>query len=179
MGAAAKPVVAVVASRAMVGICPAAEGQRETHVVHLPGAPSTPPERLRTLHSFILHGCDVFKARRGDVPVPASPFLPAPLWGMTRRTAQVGSVSGGSVPARPAPRPHSPALLVVPGGAAAVPALTVPAAAPLLSAAALLSATGWRSTPTSPPVSLSLSLCLTFPTIIIQPLNLTPNSPDP
>lgn len=133
----------------MVGICPAAEDQR--HVGPLPGLTS---QAAPTLHGFVLQRRDVFEARRGDVPVPARPFLPAPLWRVAGRTAQVGSVS--TVTAGP-PAPHSPALLVVPGGAAAVAALALTAAAPLLSAAALLSSAGWRCAATPPP-SLPLSL---------------------
>lgn len=93
------------------------------------------------LHSFILHWCDVFKARRRHVPIFAGPFLPR----SSRRVA---------------------VLLVVSGGAAAIPALPVPATAAFLPAAAtsvfapaaMLVTSSGRSAATPLLVPLPLSL---------------------
>lgn len=104
------------------------------------------------LHSFVLHWCDVFKARRRHIPVFAGPFLPR----SPRRMA---------------------VLLVVPGGAPAVPALPVSAAASLLTAAApsvfapaamLVGSAARRSAATPLFVSFSFSLLSIFAELLLK-----------
>lgn len=138
------------------------------------------PWRSPTLHSFILHGGDVFKARRGDVPVPAHPFLPAPLWRMAGRTAQLGSVStatAGRLALHPVPT-HLRFLWS---------REELRRSRLLRSRLRLLFSRLRRFSPRQAGDALRLLLlflslsrsvrveCLTVPTVIIQPINLTPN----
>lgn len=132
----------------MVGICPAAKDQRHVGPPDWSGSP-----RL-VLPCMALYCSGVMCSKPGG---GTSQYLHARFFLLLLGEWLEGQLRWALFPRRQ-PCPHSPALLVVPGGAAAVAALPLAAAAPLLAAAALLSTAGRRSASTSPPVPLPLSL---------------------
>lgn len=74
-----------------------AESQCSSAEVRYLGAKEAKSSMLGTLHSFILHWCDMLKARRRHVPVLAGPFLSRSPWRMATCTKQTKEHLSGAI----------------------------------------------------------------------------------